>query len=131
MKHKLKIADFSEYPGGRYRKYSVDSGEEFREDYLIPALEKHDLVEIDISQVYTYAPGFVDEITAGVIREGHLTHKEFCRRISFVSDKPNEFFIKDMFEAFRDEQDPVFLKEQEDFQDQRDEELVESVMENV
>ncbi|MCH9664906.1 MAG: hypothetical protein K0U41_03560 [Gammaproteobacteria bacterium] len=111
--HKIKMFDFAEYPGGRNIKYGPNSGEKFRREVLLPALRKHDLIEIDIARCYTYAPGFVDEITAHVIRAGFLTHAEYCRRISFVSDKENEFFIKDMFEKFRDEQEPAALILQE------------------
>ncbi len=131
MKHKLKIADFTKYPGGRYKKYGPGSGEEYRKEHLLPALNKHDLVELDLSGVYAFSPSFVSEITDQVIRAGLLSHEEYCRRISFVSDKENKHYIKKMFEAYRDECDPKFIAHQEATQDERDQELLNSLLEDV
>lgn len=37
-------ADFSRYPGGRYRRDGDFSGEQFREDVLVPILKNSDSI---------------------------------------------------------------------------------------
>lgn len=58
----FKIAkDFSRYPGGRYRVRGPYSGEEFREEHLIPMLNTYDKVKIDLDDVVGFPPSFIDE----------------------------------------------------------------------
>ncbi len=92
----LRIAEFSKFPGGRYIKYGPDSGEKFREERLIPAikgLKGDEKLVIDLSEVYTYAPSFLDEAFCGVIRKEILSYEDFNKKIAFKADPPNEFFI--------------------------------------
>ena len=35
----LRIAEFSKFPGGRFKKYGPHSGEEFRRERLMPAIK--------------------------------------------------------------------------------------------
>lgn len=57
--------DFSDTPGGRYRKDGKFSGEEFREDFLIPkyleAKEKNERLLINIDNCYGFCDSFLDE----------------------------------------------------------------------
>ncbi len=92
----LKIAEFSKFPGGRYIKYGPDSGEKFRETVLIPAikgLKGDEKLLIDLSEVYTYAPSFLDEAFCEVIRKKILSYEDFNKKIDFKADPPNQFFI--------------------------------------
>ncbi len=92
----LKIAEFSKFPGGRYIKYGPDSGEKFRETVLIPAikgLKDDEKLLIDLSEVYTYAPSFLDEAFCEVIRKKILSYEDFIKKIDFKADPPNQFFI--------------------------------------
>ncbi len=92
----IKIAEFSKFPGGRFKKYGPDSGEEFREKRLIPAikeLKEGEKLIIDLSEVYTYAPSFLDEAFSGVIRKKVLSYEDFIKKIDFKADPPNQFFI--------------------------------------
>ncbi len=92
----IKIAEFSKFPGGRFKKYGPHSGQEFRETVLIPAikgLKDDEKLVIDLSEVYTYAPSFLDEAFCGVIRKKVLSYEDFNKKIKFTADLPNEFFI--------------------------------------
>ncbi len=92
----IKIAEFSKFPGGRYIEYGPDSGEKFRETVLIPAikgLKGDEKLVIDLSEVYTYAPSFLDEAFCGVIRKEILSYEDFIKKIDFKADPPNQFFI--------------------------------------
>jgi hypothetical protein len=51
--------DFSFCPSGRYREQSPDSGQRFREDFLVPALETSDKVVVDLDGVLGYGSSWL------------------------------------------------------------------------
>ncbi|TVO70881.1 DUF4325 domain-containing protein [Sedimenticola selenatireducens] len=53
--------EFSMFPGGRLKEHGPDSGEEFRDDILIPLFEECDLLTIDLTGTITYGASFLDE----------------------------------------------------------------------
>lgn len=74
-KNKVKIVVrdvFTKTPGGRLREDGPYSGEEFRDDILIPALEAHpdETVEVDLDGTCGYAASFLEEVFGGLIRRG-------------------------------------------------------------
>ncbi len=63
--------DFSKTTYGRYLKDDPDrSGEAFRDKTLIPALEKYDLIIVDISN-YEHGSSFLEEVFGGLVRKGY------------------------------------------------------------
>ena len=59
---RLSIAEeFSRFPGGRYRTHGPRSGEEFRDEYLLPLLEQSKNVVVDLSGTAGYGASFLDE----------------------------------------------------------------------
>jgi len=69
--HTLSIAtDFSETLGGRFITEGAFSGEEFRDDYLIPSYLKaqleHVLLTIDLGEVSVYPTAFLSEAFGGL-----------------------------------------------------------------
>ena len=61
-------------PGPRYRRQGDGSGEEFREDYLIPAfdraMEQNEVLEVDMDGAkYGYPTSFLEEAFGGLARE--------------------------------------------------------------
>jgi len=69
--------DFTRYPGGRYREDGEHSGEEFREDVLVPALERarasSGRVIVVLDGVTGYPSSFLEEAFGGLVRERHFT----------------------------------------------------------
>lgn len=65
----LRIADFTKYPGGRYKRISKFSGEEYRDDILLPALKNNDMVVVEMDGVAGYGSSFLDELFGGVVRK--------------------------------------------------------------
>ena len=53
--------EFTDTPGGRYRRHGNFSGEQFREDILRPALDQNDLVILDLNGAFSFPPSFIDE----------------------------------------------------------------------
>lgn len=66
----LSVArDFSEFPFGRYPSHGPNSGQRFRDDFLIPALRRGS-VTVDLSGARGLAPSFMEEAFGGLIRKG-------------------------------------------------------------
>lgn len=85
---KINIArDFSLFPGGRYRTDGEHSGEEFRDEYLIPALAKNEQVQIELDGTRGYGSSFLEETFGGLVRIGHAP-EDLLKMIVLVSRKP-------------------------------------------
>ncbi len=104
----LRIAEFSKYPGGRFKKYGPHSGEEFRRERLLPAingLKEGEKLVIDLSDVYTFAPSFLDEAFCEPIRRKIVSYEDFIKKVDFKSDSENSVFvsmIRNFLEEARD-----------------------------
>ena len=69
----IKISrDFSMTPGARYREEGEYSGQEFRDEILIPqykaAVESGQKLIIDLDGCYGYATSFLEEAFGGLVR---------------------------------------------------------------
>lgn len=76
----VKVTDFSEFPGPRYKRLGSYSGEEFRDDFLIPAINNYDDVVVDLDGAYGYGSSFLEEAFGGLLRQG--VDPEKARRIA-------------------------------------------------
>ena len=72
MEYKIFIAkDFSETPGPRYKKDGEYSGEQFRDDILLPKFKEcsdNDKIIIDLDGGYGYPSSFLEEAFGGLAR---------------------------------------------------------------
>ena len=89
---KIKIVDdYSPFPYGRYTR-EVQPGEEdttgerFRNEILIPALQKFEKVHIDLSGYNRYGRSFIDEAFGGLISSGAYTLAELKGRLTYEHD---------------------------------------------
>lgn len=87
----LSIAkDFSKTPGVRFPSEGNYSGEEFRENILIPklnkALENHQKLLVDLDGTSGLGPSFLEESFGGLIRQGYNL-KDLLNTIQFKSDE--------------------------------------------
>lgn len=80
-------ADFSAHPFGRYRAHGPVSGERFREEHLVPALQRGADVLVDIDGTTGLSSSFLDEAFAGLIRAGVLTKQTFINRVTIKSTR--------------------------------------------
>lgn len=68
---KLKVTDFTEFPGPRFIALGPDSGEEYRDSVLIPAITEYGSdIEIDLDGTMGYGSSFLEEAFGGLIRCG-------------------------------------------------------------
>ena len=66
---RISIArDFSDTPIGRYRADGNETGEVFREDFLVPALQKGK-VDLELDGVYGLPSSFWEEVMGGLVRD--------------------------------------------------------------
>lgn len=74
--------DFSKMPCVRSRSDGKKSGEEFRDDILLPALRSNDQVIVDLNGVLTLGSSFLEETFGGLVRKGYYTAKELKSKLT-------------------------------------------------
>lgn len=91
MTKTINVADdFSRYPYGRLRLYSETSGEVFRQDVLLSAIQENDHVVVELDGTEGYGSSFLDEAFANLIRVEKLDKDMVKNRLKFVSkDDPS------------------------------------------
>jgi hypothetical protein len=80
--HIVVASDFTRYVGGRNRGSSDHSGEEFRQDFLEPALERPGRVVVDLNNLFTVPPSFLDESIGKIVERIGLD--EFNRKFEVI-----------------------------------------------
>ncbi|WP_295145090.1 STAS-like domain-containing protein [uncultured Reyranella sp.] len=89
MTVEINIArDFSSTPVGRFREDGTHTGQHFREDFLIPPLEKGEDLIIILDGTAGYPSSFIDAAFGGLLRLGRWSSKELLRRVQIRADTP-------------------------------------------
>lgn len=82
------VNDFSAITGGRTRTEGEYSGEEFRDNVLMPrykeSLEKNEILEIDFDGCYGIGTSFLEEAFGGLVRQ--YGYKDVWNNIKLVSN---------------------------------------------
>ena len=90
--------DFSENPAGRFRSDRSKSGEEFREDVLLPAFRRlsqdEALTLILDNGPDSYGSSFLTEGFAGVVKYGYFPVSSFLPRLRFRYTNPDFAFFE-------------------------------------
>lgn len=85
----IEVKNFSKYPGPRYIKLGDFSGEEFRDEVLVPALMDEN-ISVDFDGVYGYGSSFLEEAFGGLVRRGVPTERmKFLREHLKCDDDPS------------------------------------------
>ncbi|NOT84917.1 MAG: STAS-like domain-containing protein [Methylococcaceae bacterium] len=79
--------DYSETPAGRYLSDGSYSGARFREEFLYPALQEYDQVEVNLDETLGYGSSFLEEAFGGLIREKGMQLYEIKDKIQIVSSR--------------------------------------------
>lgn len=77
--------DFSRFPVGRYLADGEANGQKFREQCLVPALMRADMVVIEFDDALGYGSSFLEEAFGGLVRSGRAA-EELLRKFSFVTE---------------------------------------------
>lgn len=75
--------DFSKYIGGREKRISEFSGEDFRERFLDDSFEKYDRIHIELDGVLGYPWDFLDEVFGTMARR--YGKEAFWEKINLIS----------------------------------------------
>lgn len=94
--------EFSRYPAGRFMSDGPYSGEQFREDYLRPILEKNERATIELDGTRGYGHSFLEEAFGGLVRSG-ISAQRVKQAFIFVSN--DQTLIVEILECI----DPTFL----------------------
>jgi hypothetical protein len=61
----LMVADYTDMPIGRNELDGPKNGADFRDNYLIPALEEYTIVNVDFNGTLGTTPSFLEEVFGG------------------------------------------------------------------
>jgi STAS-like domain of unknown function (DUF4325) len=104
----IKIAtDYSETPLGRYQEDGDYNGARFREEFLRPALQNEDQVEVDIDDVEGYGSSFLDEAFGGLVREGYFNAGDLQKRLKIKCTDPDYTIYRDLIWKYVREAKPT------------------------
>ncbi len=91
---------FSLVPSGRVPEDGPDSGERFRQEFLIPALQKGGTVEIEIDDAVGYQSSFLEEAFGLLSSETGIPVEELRQRIVVISSDPEYEIYRELIEFF-------------------------------
>ena len=99
---KLNIArDFSRCPGARYKNEGDFSGEEFRENFVLPklnnAIAAHCKLIVDLDGSAGYSTSFLEEAFGGLIRHNNISYDVINDTIIIKSEEDPSYKDDIMF----------------------------------
>jgi hypothetical protein len=79
--------EFSKFPFARYKRQSDTSAEQFRDEILVPALQQHERVTINLDGTEGYGSSWLDESFGGIVRMGIYSREDLQYKLSYVSEE--------------------------------------------
>lgn len=98
--------DFSPYPAGRFKSDSPSSGQAFREDFLVPALKKNEVVEVEFDGSMGYSSSFLEEAFGGLIRKEKFS-KEFLHQKLLLNYKEDPCLVEEVWQYINEASEQV------------------------
>ncbi|MBL7555100.1 MAG: STAS-like domain-containing protein [Bdellovibrionaceae bacterium] len=90
------VTDFTRVPGGRLREDGPFSGQQFREEHLLPAFKGYSKVTVNLSGAAGFPSSFLEESFGGAVTELGLEVVKSKLEIT-ISDDP---FVKEEIEGY-------------------------------
>lgn len=99
------VKEFSEFPGPRYRNLGPCSGEEFREEILVPAIKQYgaENLVIDLDGTCGYGSSFLEEAFGGLLRDRAITPDEAVVIVENLVSDEDPSLIDEIREYIADE----------------------------
>lgn len=86
MKITINIAEeFTRSPAGRHISDGPFSGEKFRQEFLLPALQNGSDVEVNLSGTLGFGSSFLEEAFGGLVRYCGLLASDLKKRLNIIS----------------------------------------------
>lgn len=82
--------DFSPSPAGRYPTDGPYPGESFRNKLLLPAIQHHDRVIVDMDGSEMAGSSFLEEAFGGLVREGRIRESELRKKLEVKSSRRSD-----------------------------------------
>ena len=92
--------DFTPTPGGRFRANGENSGEEFRDSILIPALEHSKHITVYLDGAVGYAGSFLEEAFGGLVRTKKFSYEDLLKRMTVASRDARYSIYQRMVEKY-------------------------------
>jgi hypothetical protein len=73
--------EFSRFPGGRFLEDGEFSGQRFRDEFLVPALETNSHVQVELDGTLGYGSSFLEEAFGGLVREAGFKPEEVLQNL--------------------------------------------------
>lgn len=85
---KVKVVEFSEYPGPRYKTQGSNSGQEFYEKFLKLKFQEvldinYDFLVVDLDGTAGYASSFIDEAFGNLLVD--YNYQEVIKKLKIIS----------------------------------------------
>lgn len=80
--------DFSRAPAGRFISDGPNSGERFRKQFLVPALQADTDLVLELDGTRGYGSSFLEEAFGGLVRMGYAA-ADLLRRIKLRTTDPS------------------------------------------
>ena len=88
----IRVAEFSHSPGGRFKVHGPSSGEEYREEVLVPALKDaisaDETLTVELDGTSGYGSSFLEEAFGGLIRKGGIAPTLVRRHLAVTANTP-------------------------------------------
>lgn len=104
MTHIMIANDFSRFPAGRFHPQDGNAtGERFRAEFLVPALEgSGEKIRIFLDGTTGYPSSFLEEAFAGLVKLGYAP-KVLRERLEFVTaDRARQHYIDEIWDYVED-----------------------------
>ena len=80
--------DFSRAPAGRYIDDGPNSGQRFRDQFLVPALSAHQHITLEMDGTRGYGSSFLEEAFGGLVRLGYAADV-LLKKFAFRTNDPS------------------------------------------
>lgn len=84
--------DFSRYPAGRFISDGPFSGERFRNEFLVPALQNNEKIVVNLDGTRGYGSSFLEEAFGGLVRLGF--DKDTIKRIISINTRDESLTLE-------------------------------------
>ena len=88
--------DFSRFPAGRFRSDGPHSGQAFKDELLLPALQRTGAVRVLLDGTMGYGSSFLEEAFGGLVRENGYLPGELEDRLTI--EALDSSLIKEVWE---------------------------------
>lgn len=90
----INLAEFALLPGGRSKAISTHSAEEFRDDVVLPTLQKEHKIVINLDGIVTVGSSFLEEVFGGIVRKLKIkSSNDFDSRIE-IKTKRSDWLLE-------------------------------------